>query len=258
MHDVSAFFFQQLLNGDVRVLDERLAFQRYFTEQFFHRTFDHLLDDVRRFAALLGFGAVDFVFLVKEILRQGGSIQRNRIAGGDVHGDIFGEFNVASGDFHQHADFLAVQIMADDAASGGQGYKTADGHVFANFCHQFATALVSGNTRCDFSGVQRVNVGEFLRARHFGKAVGKTTELVTHGNEVGFAVGFEDGCFFGVVADRDDQRTFSSHAAGFLVGLGQTGFAHIFNSGFNIAIGFEQCFLALHHACAGTFAQLFH
>jgi len=37
-----------------------------------------------------------------------------------VHGDVFRQFNVAGGDFYQHADFLTVQIVADNAAASSE------------------------------------------------------------------------------------------------------------------------------------------
>ena len=54
----------------------------------------------------------------------------------------------------------------------------------------------------------------------------------------------------------DHNDAFGGHARGLLVGLGQALLAHQFGGGIQVALGFNQSLLALHHARAGALAQL--
>jgi hypothetical protein len=85
---------------------------------------------------------------------------------------------------------------------------------------------------------------------------GQILESVVAGDEVGLGIDFDH--HGGIALRRDRDQAFGGGAAGFLVSLGNALGAQPVNSGFHVATGFGQCLLAIHHACAGLVAQLFH
>ena len=62
----------------------------------------------------------------------------------------------------------------------------------------------------------------------------------------------------GVAAHRHTDKSFRGDTSGFLCRLGNPFFAQPIDGGFEFAAGFGQCGLAIHHACAGLFAQVLY
>jgi len=83
----------------------------------------------------------------------------------------------------------------------------------------------------------------------------KRLEVFVFGDEVCFAVDFDQDAGLGVGGDlRGDDALFGG-AGGFLGGDGHAGFAQDFDGGGFVAVGFNERFFALHHADAGFFTQ---
>ena len=76
------------------------------------------------------------------------------------------------------------------------------------------------------------------------------------GNKVGFGVYFDNRAL--VFVNRNGNQAFGSDTAGFFSCAGQTFFAQPVNGLFHIPVSFGQGFFAVHHACAGSFAQFFN
>ena len=89
-----------------------------------------------------------------------------------------------------------------------------------------------------------------------GNAADEVLEGIVAGNEVGLGVDFDDDSLVAGAGNAD--QAFGSGAAGLLVGLGDALGAQPVDRGFDVAVGLGQRLLAVHHACAGLFAQFLY
>jgi hypothetical protein len=79
---------------------------------------------------------------------------------------------------------------------------------------------------------------------------------VLAGDEIGLAVDLDHGCRASVGRALDHDHAFGGNACRLLVRLGQALLAHQLGRKVQVATGFHQCTLALHHAGAGALTQL--
>ena len=93
-------------------------------------------------------------------------------------------------------------------------------------------------------------------ARDFGHARDELLEGLVARDEVGLRIDFDQRA--GIAADGHADQAFRRDAAGLLRGLGKTLLAQPIDRGFEIAVGFGQRGLAVHHARAGLVAQVLH
>ncbi|MCY1522514.1 hypothetical protein D9M68_573720 [compost metagenome] len=153
----------------------------------------------------------------------------------------------------QHANAAAVHV-AGQRVGGLDALEAADRHVFADLADQggagrFDRAFAVRQRR------QRGHVGRVLRGDQFGQLVHESHEVVVLGDEVGFAVNFDDGALLGVGGDEQTDQAFSGDAGGGLAGLVAQLDAQDFLGAGQVALGFRQGLLALHHGGVGLFAQ---
>ena len=146
--------------------------------------------------------------------------------------------------------------MATTPSSTDSSGRTAQRHVLADRGDRILDAFSNG-----LAGCRVVRSGNGLDRTvgangDVGDAANEVLEGIVAGNEVGFGVDFDDDGL-GAVARNADQA-FSSGAARLLVGLGDALGAQPVDRGFHVAIGFGEGLLAVHHACAGLFAQFLH
>ena len=102
---------------------------------------------------------------------------------------------------------------------------------------------------------QSGDVGRILRGDQFGQLVHEADEVVVLGDEVGFAVDFDDGALLGVGGDEQTDQALSGDAGGGLAGLVAQLDAQDFLGASQIAFGFRQGLLAFHHGRVSLFAQ---
>jgi len=184
-----------------------------------------------------------------------------------MHGDLLAQWfqNIgASRAFQRNQDTdLAhgwgnriVDIGNDETLGDLNRFHPADRLVFTNgrdivgqhVLYRAAGRIVGSGQRLDIILVQP--------KRYVCNLGNKILELVVLGNKVGFAIHL-DGDALGPVNGNTDQ-TFSRRTARFLLRGSQTLGPQQVNRCFNVAIGFVQCLLAIHHACTGALAQFFH
>lgn len=145
--------------------------------------------------------------------------------------------------------------MATTPSSTESG-RTTQVHVLADRCDRILDRV--GNR---LAGCRVVRSGNGLdgavgRDSDLGDAADEFLEGIVTGNEVGFGIDFDDDGL-GALA-RNADEAFGGGAAGLLVGLGDTLGAQPVDRRFHVATGFSKSLLAVHHACAGLFAQFLH
>jgi hypothetical protein len=91
-----------------------------------------------------------------------------------------------------------------------------------------------------------------------GTAIGQRDEFVVLGNEVGFAIDFDNGTLLAVSGDADSDDAFSRDTGCSLARLvAELDTEDLFSLA-HVAIGFGQGLLAFHHGCVGLAAQFCH
>ena len=173
-----------------------------------------------------------------------------------MHGQIPGEFFIATGNVYQYADFSAVNVGAQGAFRG-LTHEAAHLDVFANLADQGLAGFFHAIT-ADIRGHQGIDISRGLVEQVVCHCVGESDETSILGYEVGFTVDFEHDGLFAAISHCQGDFSFSRHPACFLVSLGQAGLAQKCNCSFQVAVSFYQRLFAFHHACAGAFAQFFY
>ena len=146
-----------------------------------------------------------------------------------------------------------MHVCADHALRHFDEGATAQAHVFADGSDQ----------RGDFFGhrplrarIGRRNQARKIAARFERDAAGglhEALEGLVPGNEVRFGVDLDERAFVSV--DDDADQPFGRDPAGLLGGRGQPLGPQPVDGGFDVAAGFGQRLLAIHHPGAGFIAQ---
>src|SRR5690606_20417107 len=191
-------------------------------------------------------------FLRNELGRHVGGLVVRRVHRGDVHRQAAGQLFVAALDFHQHADAAAVDV-GGDVVGAVHARDAADLDVFADLGDQGGTAFLDGLARGQLGILERLDVGAVDRQRGLGDRVGEGDEVVVLGHEVGFRVDLDQDRLAAALGGGD--TAFGGDAAGLLVSLGQAGLAQRLGGSVDVAVALGERLLALHHSCAGAFAQ---
>src|SRR5690606_6546938 len=108
--------------------------------------------------------------------------QELRVACRHVHGDLFGQLDVAALQDHCYTDLVAVQVGTDNVTFNA--HQATDVDVFANLGHQ---GFTSSFTRSD----QRRSVGQFFSEGLLDAFGDEGLEVVLQGQEVGLRVHFQ-------------------------------------------------------------------
>ena len=132
----------------------------------------------------------------------------------------------------------------------------AHGEVLADLGDQRATLLVDRLAAGELQAIDRLDVRRAGGQRRLGDFGREAAEVVATRDEVRLAVHFDQHAGLAVGGLLDDDHAFGGDARGLLVGLRETRLAHVLGGGVQVAVGFDECLLALHHAGAGALAQL--
>ncbi|MNZ87743.1 hypothetical protein D3C78_1066130 [compost metagenome] len=163
-----------------------------------------------------------------------------------MHGDLFGQLNIAALENNSNTDLVTVQVGADNVAL--YAYQATNVDVLAYFGDQSFTSRF-------LSGDQRSCVGQFFVEGFFYAGRNEVLEVVLQGQEVGLRVDFQQhGC---LVVSLDGDSAFSGNVAGFLGSLDGARSTHVINGFLDVAASLGQGLFAVHHAFASTLAQFF-
>ena len=91
-----------------------------------------------------------------------------------------------------------------------------------------------------------------------GDVVGELDESVGAGDEIGFAIDFDEHTDFSAGVDVASNETFGGFARGFFRGSGLALFAQHADGFLDVAVGFNERRAAIGEARVGALAQLFH
>ena len=231
--------------------------QRDFLEELLHRTFGNLLE--HRFRLIVGaclFNG-DTTFGIEQFRGNTGCVERLWLRGGDVHRDILAELLVTANDVNENADFRAAMHVRNELALGFDANETTRRHVFADLANQrrtrgFDSAFTHRQRR------QRGNVGRVLAGHEFCAALRQSQELVILGDEVGFAVNFDDRTELAVGRNAHGNDAFRGNTRRGLGCLVTQLYTQNFFRLAQIAVSFGQGLLAFHHRRIGLCAQFCH
>ena len=170
-----------------------------------------------------------------------------RFGGNDVHTD-FTRYVFRAFELNQYAFGSQCAVDVGNQLVGGvDDLEAADRHVLAQFGDD-------GFAFCFNQFAQLFNGSRFFLGSGFRNEVSEFYEACVFGNEVGFAVYFNQCA--DIAVDGISQYAFSSGTAGQFARF-RAGFdAQDFFGFFEVAFGFNQGFFAFHHAQAGSGAQV--
>ena len=199
-------------------------------------------------------GAEDLAFPAHLLGRHVVSGDELRADRGHVHREVTRQRIVATLERDDGADASAVQVRTQRPGRADQ-IAAAHTDVLADPRDQCAARFVNGLTRVEPRREQRIEARRLRGERRLGNSGRERLEIVLARNEVRLGVHFDDGgrTAVGRLLDRDD--TFGGDAAGLLVRLGKARLPHDLGRSLEIAVGFDERLLALHHAGAGALAQ---
>src|SRR5690606_1148594 len=124
------------------VLDEDLFGEATILVKGVHLAIDDLLEDVLGLAFGANLVQVDLTFGRDDVGGNAGTVQRDRVGEGGVHGDVFGHFFAGfigrALDLGQYANLaVAVDVKAVEAAFAGQNLDLAELQVLTDGEHLF-------------------------------------------------------------------------------------------------------------------------
>ena len=172
---------------------------------------------------------------------------------GDLHREVACKRGVAALDLDEHADARAVHVAADRGAALDD-VETAHGDVLADLRHELEPQIFHGSA-VDGAAQQRFDARGALAQHDVRQLVDERAEVVVLGDEVGLRVDLEHDVAARLLVAANHDATLGRDARGLLVGLRGTGLAQPLGREIDVALGFDQRFLAFHHAGAGALAQ---
>ena len=246
-------------------MDERLLQEGDLLEVALQAAFDDLLHDVIRLAGILV--AQDGALALDGCLVHARGIQRHRVRGSHVHGDLAAESpengHVPLGlERHEDADLAetfghrVVDIGRDHALGHFELGDPAQGHVLADGGDELLQTVLHGGLRTgEVSGLERLD-GAVAHQADLGGFANEGLELVVAGNEVRLGIHLENRR--GVTGGLHRHKALGRHAASLLRCLRQPLLAEPVDCGLHVTVCLGESGLAVHHAGAGRLAQLFH
>ena len=252
--NLNAFLFQELADGLGIVEQEWLKGQAALRQDFVDFAFDdlvqHLLWFASKFRIVMDFGESDVLFSFSISSRNVLQSDVERGIRGDVHGDGLGNFGIILGKKDDDADFashvrigsvgLASFFVEDGVTTEVELFATGDGAVIQ----------VTGDKLFGF-----FDGGRFVLQDFFRDGVGESDEFVGSGDEVRFAIGFDDDGSAALVADFDGGQAFAGGSTGAFGLLGDAFFTEKVDRFFDVPTAFFESVLAIHHASTGSFAD---
>jgi hypothetical protein len=100
-------------------------------------------------------------------------------------------------------------------------------------------------------------VGGWVFEDRFCEAITEATEVFVAGDEIGFAVHFDEGSGGVVWGEGESDDPFTGFAICFLGCVGCALFPENINGSFEVALCFDEGGFAFHHACVGFVAEGF-
>ena len=175
-----------------------------------------------------------------------------------MHRDLAGKAFICAIDGNQNADLAHAGCgRVVDIRYHGLPIElghTAQGHVLADLGDGIGDDGFHG-CAVDLGCIERVQIG--CTECGLGDGGGHALKLCILGHEIRFGIHFDRNT--GACGNSHGHKALGCGAARFLCSFGQTLGAQPVNGGFEITIGFGQCLLGIHHACACRFAQfLYH
>ena len=129
--------------------------------------------------------------------------------------------------------------------------ELAKAHVLAGLGDEVLEVLAK-------QGVQGGGIGRLLFQHGCGNLGCKILEIVAAGHKVCLALHGTKGNVLFVSGSSQGHKAFAGGAAGLLGSLGHALLTQKVDGLFHVAVNFGEGFLAIHHACAGSFAQFFY
>ena len=189
--------FNQLTNGLIRILDERLLNQAVLGKELLDPATHHLLDDFGRLAFHIWLGLDDRFFFFQLFFRHVLRLANARINRSNVHGNIASCFSIAGAQRDNRCDL----VVAVDVAANNRAFNTnnaTNGNVLTDLLNQSFTLGFK------FAFHQRLNVSHALAERNVQQLVGKVHEVVVTSNKVSLGVHFQN-VGNGIVVRHTDQ-----------------------------------------------------
>ena len=138
--------------------------------------------------------------------------------------------------------------------------EAADGNLLTDRNGRIADQVGNGLAAVvhESLGHQGVHISGVGQSNLLGNLVGEADEVIGLGNEVSFAVHFDDRADGAFIVGVLGHNAFSGDTAGLLGSLAQSLFTQPFNGLVHISVALNQSLFAIHHAGAGALAQLFN
>ena len=133
--------------------------------------------------------------------------------------------------------------------------KAADAQILADFLHQ-GLALRLDRAALQAECRERRHIRRIVFCHQLRQGGGEIEKICVLGHEIGFAIDLYQCGAFAVIGKVGADHAFGRDAPGGLVRFGAALHPQQVFSGFQVAAGLDQGFLALHHAQPGDLAQL--
>ena len=147
--------------------------------------------------------------------------------------------------------------MADGAVRDMQPLRAAQRHVLADRGDGVGDGFGDRAAAGVMGGLDRFHLdGGALVERDRENAAHERLEVVVAGDEIGFRVHLDDDAEISLDGDADEA--VGGDAAALLGRLGEALLAQPVDGRFDVAAGFAERVLAVHHARAGLLAQVLH
>ena len=110
----------------------------------------------------------------------------------------------------------------------------------------------------DLACAQRIKIGWSVLENSLRDLFRICTELLVHTDEVGLAVKLNERACMRIVGNERNHCAFVRSATSLLSNGSKTCRTQNVDCLIHVAISFDECLLAFHHACTGHFAEFFY
>lgn len=231
-------------------------------------SFDDLFEDVGRLAGTFHLLAEDVLFGLDEVGGDVLAVESGWSGGCDVKGEVLDDITegialsgvgLVGTDFDEDADLAThVDVGRDGTFTiDGEAFDATQLEVFAHLEDLGFDELVEGAFSLGkgegFFGVAGIAGGDGVE-----DVLYEGLEVVVFGDEVGLAVDFDEDAGLGGFIDVSGDDAFLGFAVCLLHCFGLAFFAEELDGCFEVAVGFLEGVLALHHAHTGGFTEFFN
>ena len=186
---------------------------------------------------------------------------RDGVDSGDLHGNVAaalsklssGGVNALGGEGNQNAN-LAAHVDVRAHSVGLERSEASELGVLAHHMDAVGDNSLDG-LAVNLGSLQGVEIGRLVGNSSASDFLSVSLELLVHAHEVGLAVELDESARLAVLGNQGHNGALVGGAAGLLGNSGKATGAQNVNSAVHVAVGLSEGLLALHHACAGHFAQ---